>query len=369
MAAFIWDDTFITGIEEVDEQHFYLVGLINKFGELLVLNELNEKMVEDVFQELYDYTHYHFQEEEQSMLHGGIDPRFLSHHIEIHKDFLSKINEMHDQISLEEPDSLRNLLDFLIHWLAYHILGIDQSMASQLAAIKNGSSAEKAFEVASAQVHNATEALLSALNNLFKQVSMRNRELYQLNKTLESKVEKRTVELQEANQHLAQLAVTDGLTKLPNRRYARTHLNALWEKSLQREKPLSCLMIDADHFKEVNDQYGHDAGDKVLVELSNKLQQTVRNDDVVCRLGGDEFLVICENTNCAGANHIAKLLCNAVANFKVSVGDGFWFGSVSIGVATQQPEMSQMEDLIKMADKGVYLAKEAGKNCVRCTCK
>ena len=368
MAAFIWNNSFVTGLDDVDEQHFYLVGLINKFAEQLVQNQMSEEKIEDVFQELYDYTVYHFQEEERLMKKAGIAAQFLSVHIKVHQDFLQKIKEMHKQVSIKDPATLTHLLDFLIHWLAYHILGMDQNTARQLAAIKAGASAEDAFQVASLEIDNATETLLNALSNLYQQVSERNTELYQLNQTLESKVVQRTEELQEANLHLQELAVTDVLTNLPNRRYAMAHLSALWKKASQKNSPLSCLMVDADHFKEVNDQYGHDAGDKVLVELSQKLQQTLRNDDIVCRLGGDEFLVLCENTGCSGAKHIAQLLCDEISKFKVQVKNGAWMGSISIGVASKQADMLEMEDLIKMADKGVYLAKEAGKGCVKSVC-
>lgn len=368
MSPFIWDSSFVTGFDDVDEQHLYMVGLINKFGELLVQNKLSEESIEAIFQELYGYAHYHFQEEETLMKNAGIDSRFLSAHIKVHQNFLLKISEMHDGISINSRASLRELLEYLIHWLVYHILGMDQNMAKQLAAIKGGSTAQQAFQMASKEVDNATDALLNALNHLFQQVSERNHELYQLNKTLEIKVAQRTQELQEANEHLEQLAVTDMLTNLPNRRYAMPHLSALWEKARQRNKSLSCLMIDADHFKEVNDRYGHDAGDKVLIELSQQLQQTLRNDDILCRLGGDEFLVICENTDLAGAKHIARLLRSSVADLKVQVGNGIWFGSVSIGVASRQAHMQEIEELIKMADQGGYLAKEAGKNCVRSRC-
>ncbi len=365
MESFRWDTYFVTGLAEVDQQHFHLVGLINKFGNLLAQNELSLKDIETVFQELQEYTIYHFQEEETLMEKAGIDARFYSQHIKAHLDFLLKITVMHDEISVENLTASRDLLNFLTHWLVYHILGMDQNMARQLAAIKKGSTAEQAFQAESTEVDSATEALLSALSSLFKQVSERNKELHQLNQTLEMKVAKRTQALQEANQHLKQLAVTDALTNLPNRRYAMSHLTALWKKAQQKNKPLSCLVIDADHFKVVNDTYGHDAGDKVLIELSQQLQQTLRNDDIVCRLGGDEFLVICENTDFAGAKHIAQLLCDAVAELKVQIGEGTWCGSVSIGVASKQDNMQQVEKLIKMADQGVYLAKKAGKNCVK----
>jgi diguanylate cyclase (GGDEF)-like protein len=238
---------------------------------------------------------------------------------------------MHDETFFDDPASLHLLLDFLIHWLVYHILGMGQNMARQIIAIKNGSSARKALQMSGNEVHYATETLLEALNNLFQQLSDRNKELHQLNRTLELKVKQRTQELQEANQHLEQLALTDVLTGLPNRRYAMSCLSELWEKAQQQGPPLSCLMIDADYFKEVNDKYGHDAGDKVLIELAQELQQTLRNDDIVCRLGGDEFMVICENTDFAGAKHLAGLLCRNIAEFKVEVAGGSWLGSVSIG--------------------------------------
>lgn len=275
---------------------------------------------------------------------------------------------MQDQVFLKDPAALTRLLDFLIHWLAYHILGMDQNTARQLEVIKTGASAEHALKTANLEIANATDALLSALSHLYQQVSERNNELYLLNKTLEMKVAQRTKELLDANEHLKELTVTDVLTNIPNRRYAMAHLSILWEKAQQKNTPLSCLMIDADHFKEVNDKYGHAAGDKVLVELSQQLQQALRNDDIVCRLGGDEFLVICENTDCSGATHIAQLLCDKVLKLKVNLVEGTWFGSVSIGVASKKEDMLEMEDLIKMADRGVYLAKEAGKGCVKGTC-
>jgi diguanylate cyclase (GGDEF)-like protein/hemerythrin-like metal-binding protein len=363
--SFRWDTYFVTGVKEVDEQHLYLVGLINQFGHLLAKNKLSLEDIESVYQELQDYTVYHFQEEEKIMETAGIDPRFYGQHIKVHADFLLKITEMHSEISVENPAGSIHLLEFLTHWLVYHILGMDQNMARQLTAIQNGSSAAQAFEAESTEVDSATEALLSSLSSLFQQVSEGNKELHLLNQTLEIKVAQRTQALEEANQHLEQLAITDMLTNLPNRRYAITHLTVLWEKALQNNRPLSCLMIDADHFKVVNDTYGHDAGDDVLIALSQQLQQTLRNDDIVCRLGGDEFLVICENTDIVGAKHIAQLLLDAVGELNVRVGEGHWAGSVSIGVASKQDNMQQMEALIKMADQGVYLAKKAGKNCAK----
>jgi diguanylate cyclase (GGDEF)-like protein len=103
----------------------------------------------------------------------------------------------------------------------------------------------------------------------------------------------------------------------------------------------------------------------VLIELAKTLQHSLRNDDVVCRLGGDEFFIICPNTDLEGGMHIAELTRKAVSEMRVPTGGEPWHGSICIGVACRSPDMKLYEDLIKMADKSVYAAKEAGKNCVR----
>jgi len=365
MKPFVWDRNFVTEIAEIDGQHFHLVELINNFGHLLTNNELRLEEVQRLFTELEEYAFYHFNEEEMLMRNAGIADHFFVEHLQAHQFFLEKITEMHNDLVIADLNSIRQLLDFLTYWLVYHILGMDQNMAKQLKLIESGYTAEEAFKKESCAVNSATAALLNALSNLFMQVSDRNEELKSLNKTLEVKVEQRTQELQEANQHLEQISKTDPLTNLPNRRYARHHLSALWDSAFSKNTPLSCLMIDADHFKAVNDTYGHDMGDKVLIALSQNLQQMLRNDDTLCRLGGDEFLVICENTDIVGAKYIAQLLRDSVSKLSVATGTGSWSGSISIGVASKQDNMQKMDELIKMADQGVYLAKEAGKNCVK----
>ncbi|WP_022942413.1 GGDEF domain-containing protein [Psychromonas hadalis] len=365
MDSFQWDDTFITGQKEVDDQHFYLVKLINQFGELITENEVSFKRVNTVYEELKSYAIYHFQQEEQLMRDAGIDAKFLTLHINVHQDFLGKVVMMHEQLSESNFSASKHLLDFLTHWLVFHILGMDKNMGRQIDKINAGMPALQAFQSEVAEKDGTTEALLGALNSLFSQVSARNQELVLLNQSLENKVAERTRALLQLNKNLEHLAITDQLTNLPNRRFAISHLSMLWDKPNNSTLSLSCLMIDIDNFKIVNDNYGHDAGDKVLIELTYKLQQTLRNDDVICRLGGDEFLVICENTALSGAHHIAKILSEAVQTLTVSVGSGVWLGSISIGVATRLSSMKNLEELIKMADQGVYLAKKSGKGCVK----
>lgn len=364
MESFRWDSYFITGIKEVDDQHLYLVGLINKFGELLTQNELQYGYISQVFMELKEYTLYHFQEEELLMEEVGIEARFLKKHKEIHQEFITKLLHMEQQVSVDNVDSMRHLLEFLTHWLVYHILGIDQNMANQMEAIKSGVSAQQAYLTQDTNQDQATAALLNALNGLFKQVSYRNQELMTLNQTLESQVTKRTADLLQANLHLEKLTKTDALTDIANRRYAMSHLKNVWNSLKSYGGELSCLMIDVDHFKQVNDSFGHDAGDNVLIALSKQIQQSLRNDDTVCRLGGDEFLVICEDTDYDGAVLAAKLIHKSVSAMFVPFSTGGWHGSISIGVASYQPSMLKVDELIKLADNSLYAAKAAGKNCI-----
>lgn len=365
MESFQWGKNFETGLTEVDAQHYRLVEYINQFGELLTENTISIEDVDKLYAQLAEYASYHFVEEEKTMRDINISPLHLESHITEHQDFLKNVTSIYSNISINSLKQSRYFLKFLIHWLAYHILGKDQDMARQINAIESGMPPQDAYQALHVEKDDATEPLLEALHSLFEHVAERNEELRQLNESLEDKVTERTQELLKANQHLEELSLTDTLTKLPNRRHAMRYLASLWKESAQTNSPLVCMLIDADHFKAVNDTYGHDAGDVVLIELAKALKHSLRNDDVVCRLGGDEFLVICPNTDKQGGMHIAELTRKTVAELRIPTGDGFWHGSVSIGVAHRSTEMQQYEELIKEADKGVYLAKEDGKNAVR----
>lgn len=355
----------MTGLHEVDEQHHRLVDVINRFGEL-VMRESGASIgaLETVFAELADYTQYHFAEEESMMAAVGLDVRYRTQHQQSHDKFLKEVAQLHDSISDNNRTAAKSLLQFLTQWLAYHILGTDQFMAKQVAAIQSGSSPEAAFLLSGSANDPATDTLLKSLNGLFEQVSERNHALIQLNKTLEGRVVERTQALLDANQQLEDLANTDVLTRLPNRRFALRRFAQEWEVAVRDGTPLTCLMIDADDFKVINDTLGHDAGDAVLRALSTQLQNAVRNDDLVCRLGGDEFLIICARTPLAGALRLAETIRSEVAALRVPAGAGEWRGSISVGVAARTDAMQGLENLMKEADRGLYAAKRKGRNCV-----
>jgi len=363
VVAFKWDAHFVTGIDEVDVQHMELVHIINRLGDLLSSAETpTATQLEQLINELAAYTRFHFAAEETLMTAANIDPRHLATQKNEHQAFADEITRL-ERMSISS-EAARNLLELLIHWLAYHILGSDQSMAHQIDLMRRGRSADEAYCEDLRLGRRATEPLLAALNGLFSQVSQRNRELQQLNQTLEAKVVERTRELAIANRNLEVLSMTDVLTALPNRRHAMQRIGLEWQA---RGRTLSLMMIDADGLKTVNDTWGHDAGDAILMELASVLAHAVRIDDLVCRLGGDEFLVICPNTPLAGALKLAETMRAKVSRMRVKLGAGEWKGSVSIGVAERTASMNCADELIRSADDGVYLAKHRGRNCVATT--
>ncbi len=166
--------------------------------------------------------------------------------------------------------------------------------------------------------------------------------------------------------HSLEMAVTDQLTGLHNRRYMFGQLKALVDRSRQGGEPVSALLIDLDHFKLVNDGFGHDVGDEVLREFSVRLATNVRAIDLPCRFGGEEFAVIMPDTRIEDAQRIAERIRLHVgsAPFRVSGGRESLSVTISIGVAATVGEGDSPDKLLKRADAALYEAKAAGRNRV-----
>jgi len=176
---------------------------------------------------------------------------------------------------------------------------------------------------------------------------------------------RRVAQLAQLSRRLRSVAMLDALTRLPNRRFALDRLGEAWEASVRDDRPLSVVMIDIDHFKQINDRFGHQTGDAVLASTAEKLNKACRRSDVVCRLGGEEFLVICPNGQREAAASCAERLRTAVEANPI-VAPGFEGGiTVSLGVAERTAEMHGIDDLIAAADRAVYEAKSMGRNRVR----
>jgi diguanylate cyclase (GGDEF)-like protein len=169
-------------------------------------------------------------------------------------------------------------------------------------------------------------------------------------------------ELAVTNRHLQEVALTDSLTGFPNRRYAMERVQQEWLAASRSKRPLSCMVIDIDRFKTINDSYGHDVGDNVLRQTAEALKSGLRAQDVMSRLGGDEFIVICPDSDLAAAAICGERMRKAVENLEIVSGSLKLRGSVSIGIAERDEGMADADALIKCADQSVYAAKQLGRN-------
>lgn len=190
-------------------------------------------------------------------------------------------------------------------------------------------------------------------------------ELQQSNEVLEQRVARRTQALQAANARLERLSVTDPLTSAFNRRYLFELLDGERQRVLRGGEVFSVLMIDLDFFKKVNDGFGHAAGDAVLCEFVTRCRTVVRKTDVVCRFGGEEFVVFMPTIQGDGAGQLAERLRRAIAATPVDFEGAAIAVTVSIGVASYRAGES-LEALLSRADHRLYTAKEEGRNRVVC---
>ena len=182
---------------------------------------------------------------------------------------------------------------------------------------------------------------------------------------LQTQLADRNRELEAANERLARLATTDDLTGLANRRRGLERLREAWDFARRYERPLACALIDIDHFKRINDTYGHWVGDSVLQSVASGLAATCRTTDVVARHGGEEFLLVMPEQTLEQASQAVTRGKEAVAAARVEAGGVAIGATVSAGVACKDSCIDSPEALIRAADDALYDAKAAGRNQVR----
>lgn len=177
-------------------------------------------------------------------------------------------------------------------------------------------------------------------------------------------------ELATSNELLEQLAMQDSLTGIYNRRYFIEYLEAEIIRAQHLKKPLSLLIVDLDHFKQINDTFGHLIGDKVLISVCKRVQSVIGNRNILCRYGGEEFAIICLGLEQDEALKLGEAILDTLNNKPIALKNSKVIVTASIGISTIKPyiwngSLELIRDfLIKTADKALYKAKKTGRNKV-----
>ncbi|MBK6677372.1 MAG: diguanylate cyclase [Rhodocyclaceae bacterium] len=177
-----------------------------------------------------------------------------------------------------------------------------------------------------------------------------------------AKLKQFTAELAISNRKLEHYAMSDLLTGLPNRRAGMEVLGQAWSGANRSGHGLAVMMIDIDRFKGINDTHGHAVGDKVLTQVGKLIRASARRDDHVSRIGGEEFLVICQNADLQATLHAAERLRHKVRSEAIEADGVRLQASISIGVASKEDGMTNADALMAAADRALYAAKQSGRD-------
>lgn len=244
------------------------------------------------------------------------------------------------------------LLAALLAWLAARRLSMDlYGLAKAVSAVEEGAaSATLPLRNSSREVQTLSSALARMTGRLLSH-----------SHEMEEQVRARTQQLEAANAELHQQARSDPLTGVLNRRGLDAQFDFALALAQRSGRPLSLVSIDVDHFKQVNDTYGHAQGDVVLKGLAHTLQESLRSTDLVARLGGEEFVALLPDTDLAGAINVAEELRLTIADQQHEVVGRIF---VSLGVSVLRPGEKTAAALLKRADAALYDAKHQGRNRV-----
>ena len=172
------------------------------------------------------------------------------------------------------------------------------------------------------------------------------------------------LEAKRLTETLRESALRDPMTGLNNRRFLEEYVDTLIASARRRKVPIALLLLDLDYFKVVNDTHGHDAGDAVLKTLAQTLKSSVRASDLVIRFGGEEFMIVLQDTDGEGGAHVAENIRSSVEALKINVGTEILKKTISIGYAVYPEDSETFWQLVKFADVALYRAKHEGRNRV-----
>ena len=372
LEVFPWNENLDTGIAIIDEQHKQLVLLLNQLAAALTRDNLLE--INDIFAELTQYAEFHFATEEQIWIEYLGNDSWLSSHQLSHSSFLPKALELSASgTNRSQAQVIENFILFLIRWLAFHILDSDKRMAIFIQHRNEGLSFDEAKIASEKKMSGSIRVVIETVMRMYDSLSSRTLDLMRESHkrlAIEKELQKTNKQLLKANLKLESLAITDHLTNLFNRR----HFKIVFTQELKRAKrdkiPLALLILDIDHFKKINDQFGHSIGDQVLIQVGQKLKEIChRPGDFLFRFGGEEFCILAANLDQQGTVEFAEIIRKEIENLRIPNHhtNTQQYLTASIGCVTQIPgKTDTIDSFISAADSRLYQAKELGRNRIVC---
>ena len=235
------------------------------------------------------------------------------------------------------------------------------NLIDHISQITEGNLDIEAFKAKSSQ--DEIGRLAKVFNQMHATIKRQIQELNKHRDLLEIEVKERTYELEQANRKLDIISRTDELTQLPNRRDMHRTIEREVDRAIRMKRPFSVIFIDIDHFKDVNDTYGHAAGDAVLKSVASTIRSLLRKYDVLARYGGEEFLTLLPETELKDAAHVAECFRKQIENQTIFFGDQEIKVTITLGVSQFDSKLGA-ERCIQLADKALYEGKETGRNKV-----
>lgn len=284
------------------------------------------------------------------------------------KQIVAKLNESYQATWVEDPEQAQSIAaggDFDVILISTMLSDIDGlRLASHLKSQEETRNIPLLVLVDEEDTKIMLKALEMGINDYLTAPVDKN----EMSVRVRTQIRRRRYQeaLKSQYQKSVSMALTDGLTGLYNRHYLNTHLGNMVRQASVNSKNLALMILDMDHFKSVNDTYGHDVGDIVLKQLAEIIVSAARSTDLVARFGGEEFIVLMPETDQQSAIGAANRMREVIESTPFNIGGGQTLSrTVSIGVSTMHSERDSPEALLKRADEALYLAKKEGRNNVK----
>jgi len=367
---FPWNTYFEVGVDETDKQHRKLVEIINEICSCALSTKNYEETIDDLFVKLIDYSKYHFDWEEQYYQDNNLPGELFDAHQGNHGKLIAQILSLktkYDQ-DVNKDTNLEEILTTLVLWLTHHILEDDMLMCLIIDNLAKGMQPAVAIKNANRGMKGPKGTIakvMSSMMNVSSSSVLELRREITFRKELEGKLNSEILIRKEAERKLTYLAQHDALTELPNRRLFE-ELGDVAIKGAKRSKAeQAILFVDIDGFKAINDTLGHQAGDELLIAIARRLEDGVRESDIVARIGGDEFILHLggecgQKDACAIAEKIIKAMATPF-----DLEDGTANVGASVGIALYPGDAADVKALVQNADAAMYVAKKSGKNAYK----